>query len=229
MATNHYTPIDRPTRRNWKARTALCGALAAGLLLGPVAASSANADSGGPHESPPVAPPPFDGARCHEHRSGSKPFDRSLPATQCSNKQAGRRRLPTALSYSAMNSNQCSARSRRSTQLMMSAFADTCEMSSIVDIRLMSAYADIMIVRTARDLGAAVRDARLRQGWTQAELADRIDVSRQWVISLEQGKASAELGPALRAVAMLGMVANLVEAPTRDAGIDLDRLLGDEP
>jgi hypothetical protein len=45
---------------------------------------------------------------------------------------------------------------------------------------------------------------------------------------LEQGKASAELGPALRAVAILGMVANLVEAPTRDTGIDLDRLLGDE-
>ena len=92
----------------------------------------------------------------------------------------------------------------------------------------MSAYADIMIVRTARDLGAAVRDARLRQGWTQAELADRIDVSRQWVISLERGKASAELGAALRAVAALGMVANLVDAPAWDTGIDLDRLLGDE-
>jgi HTH-type transcriptional regulator/antitoxin HipB len=111
---------------------------------------------------------------------------------------------------------------------MMSASAHTCEMSSIVDIDPMSAYADIMIVRTARDLGAAVRDARLRQGWTQAELADRIDVSRQWVISLERGKASAELGAALRAVAALGMVATLVEAPTRDTGIDLDRLLGDE-
>ena len=110
----------------------------------------------------------------------------------------------------------------------MSAFADTCEMSSIVDIGLMSAYADIMIVRTARDLGAAVRDARLGQGWTQAELADRIGVSRQWVIALEQGKASAELGTALRAVAALGMVADLVDAPTRDSGIDLDRLLGDE-
>lgn len=105
---------------------------------------------------------------------------------------------------------------------------ETCEMSSIVDIGLMFAYADIMIVRTARDLGAAVRDARLGQGWTQAELADRIDVSRQWVISLERGKASAELGTALRAVAALGMVANLVDAPTRDTGIDLDRLLGDE-
>lgn len=101
-------------------------------------------------------------------------------------------------------------------------------MSSIVDIVMMSAYADIMIVRTARDLGAAVRDARLRQGWTQAELADRVGVSRQWVISLERGKASAELGPALRTVAALGMVADLVVAPTRDTGIDLDRLLGDD-
>jgi HTH-type transcriptional regulator/antitoxin HipB len=101
-------------------------------------------------------------------------------------------------------------------------------MSSIVDMIMMYAYADIMIVRTARDLGAAVRDARLQKGWTQAELAKRMGVSRQWVISLEQGKASAQLGTALRAVAILGMVADLVEAPTRDTGIDLDRLLGDE-
>ncbi|MEP7112247.1 MAG: helix-turn-helix domain-containing protein [Ilumatobacteraceae bacterium] len=85
-----------------------------------------------------------------------------------------------------------------------------------------------MIVRTARDLGAAMRDARLRLGWTQAELADRIDVSRQWVIALERGKATAELGIALRAVTALGLIANLVDAPAGDAGIDLDRLLGDE-
>jgi HTH-type transcriptional regulator/antitoxin HipB len=101
-------------------------------------------------------------------------------------------------------------------------------MLAIVDIGLMSAYADIMIVRTARDLGAAVRDARLRKDWTQAELADRIDVSRQWVISLERGKATAELGTALRAVIALGLVANLVDAPAHDTGIDLDRLLGDD-
>lgn len=111
---------------------------------------------------------------------------------------------------------------------VMSAFADLTEMLSIVDICMMSTYADIMIVRTARDLGAAVRDARLQQGWTQAELADRIDVSRQWVISLERGKATAELGTALRAVTALGLIADLVEAPAQDAGIDLDRLLGDD-
>lgn len=101
-------------------------------------------------------------------------------------------------------------------------------MSAIVDIVEMSAYADIMIIRTARDLGAAVRDARLQHDWTQAELADRIDVSRQWVIALERGKATAELGTALRAITALGMVARLVDAPARDGGIDLDRLLGDD-
>jgi HTH-type transcriptional regulator / antitoxin HipB len=100
-------------------------------------------------------------------------------------------------------------------------------MSSIVDIDRMSPYGDIVLVRSARDLGAAVRDARLRRGWTQAELADRIDVSRQWVIALERGKATAELGTALRAVAALGLVADLVDAPDRVAGIDLDQLLGD--
>ncbi len=83
-----------------------------------------------------------------------------------------------------------------------------------------------MIVRSARDLGAAVRDARLQHRWTQAELADRINVSRQWVVALERGKATAELGSALRAVAALGMVADLVDAPTTDSGIDLDLLLG---
>jgi HTH-type transcriptional regulator/antitoxin HipB len=101
-------------------------------------------------------------------------------------------------------------------------------MSSIVDIIRMSTYADIMIIRTARDLGAAVRDARLRRDWTQAELADRIGASRQWVIALERGKATAELGTALRAITALGMVANLVDAPDHNAGIDLDRLLGDD-
>ena len=101
-------------------------------------------------------------------------------------------------------------------------------MSSIVDIGRLSAYVDIMIVRTARDLGAVVRDARLQRGWTQAELAERIDASRQWVVALEHGKSTAELGSALRAITALGLVADLVAAPAVDSGIDLDRLLGGE-
>jgi hypothetical protein len=65
MTKHHHTDSERgSTRRTWRARAAVCSALAAGLLLGPVAASSANADAGDPHDTPPVAAPPFDGARC---------------------------------------------------------------------------------------------------------------------------------------------------------------------
>lgn len=118
--------------------------------------------------------------------------------------------------------------SRRSTAARSSTFVDSCDMSPIVDIHQMYTYADIMIVRSARDLAAAIRDARLRQGWTQAQLADRIGASRQWVIALERGKPSAELGTALRAISALGLVADLVPAPTQRPAVDLDRLLGDE-
>lgn len=92
----------------------------------------------------------------------------------------------------------------------------------------MSRYADIVIARTSRDLGAAMRDARRRRGWTQADLADCIGASRQWVISFERGKATAEVGTVLRAIAALGAVIDVVPAPSSDGLVDLDELLGDE-
>lgn len=84
-----------------------------------------------------------------------------------------------------------------------------------------------MIVRTARDLGAGVRDARLRSGWTQAELAERIGTSRQWVIALERGKPTAELGRVLKAFAALGVAVDIVPAPNSVGPVDLDELLRD--
>lgn len=84
-----------------------------------------------------------------------------------------------------------------------------------------------MMARTARDVGANVRDARLRLGWTQARLAAAIGASRQWVIALERGKPSAELGIVLRALDVLGLVADLVEKPSVEPRVDLDQLLGD--
>jgi HTH-type transcriptional regulator / antitoxin HipB len=44
-----------------------------------------------------------------------------------------------------------------------------------------------MRVRTKRELGALLRDAREQQGLTQQELADRINVSRRWINGLENG------------------------------------------
>lgn len=82
-----------------------------------------------------------------------------------------------------------------------------------------------MIVRTARDLGSAVKDGRLRHGWTQAELAARIGASRQWIIAFERGKPTSEIGMALRAVAALGEVLDVVPAPSTEGLIDLDELI----
>lgn len=55
-----------------------------------------------------------------------------------------------------------------------------------------------MILHSAKDIGALVRDRRVAVGWSQAELAERVGVSRVWVVQVEQGKANAQLGLILR-------------------------------
>ncbi len=91
----------------------------------------------------------------------------------------------------------------------------------------MYAYDDIMQVRNPRDLGAVIRGGRRARGWTQAQLAQEMGATRAWVIAIEAGKSSANLGLALRALAALDLVADVVPAPVAHGRIDLDELLGD--
>lgn len=50
-------------------------------------------------------------------------------------------------------------------------------------------------ISTASQLGAAIHDARIAAGYTQAELAAAARVSREWLIGIEQGaRPRAELG-----------------------------------
>jgi HTH-type transcriptional regulator/antitoxin HipB len=56
-----------------------------------------------------------------------------------------------------------------------------------------------------------IRDRRLDLGWSQAELAERIGMTRQWVIGLEKGSAGAALGTVLRTLAELGLVLDVSE------------------
>lgn len=58
---------------------------------------------------------------------------------------------------------------------------------------------------TVRTLGAAVRAERKAQGMTQAELATRLQVSRDWVVRLEQGHPRLEAQRVLDALAVLGV------------------------
>ena len=73
-----------------------------------------------------------------------------------------------------------------------------------------------MQVHTVRDLGALVRTARRAHGLTQAELADRLRVSRDWVIRLEKGSPRLETQKVLDALAVLGLRLDVADAqPTR--------------
>ena len=59
-------------------------------------------------------------------------------------------------------------------------------------------------ISTPHDLGAAVRDARTAANLTQAELAERAEVSREWLIGLERGtRPRAELTKILGVLAAL--------------------------
>lgn len=62
-----------------------------------------------------------------------------------------------------------------------------------------------IVLRTPADIGALLRDRRKALGLDQAELADRIGVSRLWVNQVERGKPGASLGLVLRALAAVGV------------------------
>ena len=62
-----------------------------------------------------------------------------------------------------------------------------------------------MRIRTPTDLGALIRDHRNSLGLDQKSLAQKVGVSRQWIVEVEQGKPRAEIGLLLRTISALGI------------------------
>ncbi|MEO5663740.1 MAG: helix-turn-helix domain-containing protein [Nocardioides sp.] len=62
-----------------------------------------------------------------------------------------------------------------------------------------------MQAKTMRDLGALARSSRRAQGLTQAELAVRLGVGREWVVRLERGHPRLEAQKVLDALIVLGL------------------------
>jgi HTH-type transcriptional regulator/antitoxin HipB len=90
-------------------------------------------------------------------------------------------------------------------------------------------------INSIRDLVAAARGRRKSLGLSQAELAARARVSRQWISEFEAGKPTAELGLVIRLLDALGLQLNLDEVgvsrggdqPQRSRTVDLDAVLDD--
>ena len=65
-------------------------------------------------------------------------------------------------------------------------------------------------VRTVEALGAAIRKRRRKMGWDQQELAQRVRVSRQWIVEIEAGKPRAEIGLLLNTLQALDLRMEIV-------------------
>ena len=64
---------------------------------------------------------------------------------------------------------------------------------------------DDMRIRTPAELGALIRDHRKRLRLHQKSLAEKVDVSRQWIVDVEKGKPGAPIGLVLRTLNALGI------------------------
>jgi HTH-type transcriptional regulator/antitoxin HipB len=70
-----------------------------------------------------------------------------------------------------------------------------------------------MRIKTSRDIGILIKEARNRRGLSQAALAKMINTTQTWVSWIENGKPSAEIGNVLLVLTTLGVEMNF-ELPT---------------
>jgi HTH-type transcriptional regulator/antitoxin HipB len=74
-----------------------------------------------------------------------------------------------------------------------------------------------MRIRTPVDLGALIRERRKALRLDQKTLAEKVGVSRQWIVDVEQGKPRLEIGLVLRTADGLGIV--LTVEPTKGTSL----------
>ena len=78
-------------------------------------------------------------------------------------------------------------------------------------------------LKNTRDIGALIRRRRKDLGIDQAALADKIGVSRAWVIKVERGHPNAQIGLVLRLLNYLDvpLSASLDDTPADNRGKDI--------
>ena len=89
-----------------------------------------------------------------------------------------------------------------------------------------------MRVRTATDLGAFIRERRVKLAMDQSDLAEKAGTSRKWIVEVEQGKPRAEIGLVLRTLKALGVSLDLAAdraqktvAASEPENVDINNIL----
>jgi len=76
------------------------------------------------------------------------------------------------------------------------------------------------MLKTTQDVATAVRQARKERGLTQAQLAQRAGVGRDWLVRLEKGNPRLELSKVLDTFAALGLSLSVGTTPIQEPESD---------
>jgi y4mF family transcriptional regulator len=60
-------------------------------------------------------------------------------------------------------------------------------------------------ILSTKDIGAAIRRERKRQGYTQVQLSELTGIGVSYIGNIERGKETAEIGKALDLLTLLGI------------------------
>lgn len=82
------------------------------------------------------------------------------------------------------------------------------------------------MIRSAVEFGALVRVNRKKQGWTQAQLAERCGTGERFIVDLEKGKPSCHLEKSLIAARTVGIDLGDLKTAIPPAATDADDDLG---
>ena len=62
-----------------------------------------------------------------------------------------------------------------------------------------------MKIKTLEELASLIKERRKKQGLTQAQLALASNVGLRYIVDLEKGKPTCQIGKAMRIIEMLGI------------------------
>lgn len=71
-----------------------------------------------------------------------------------------------------------------------------------------------MKILSTDELGNLIKNTRKKQGLTQAELASTCDVGVRFIVDLEKGKETCQIGKTIKVINMLGINLDAIEPRT---------------
>jgi HTH-type transcriptional regulator / antitoxin HipB len=87
-----------------------------------------------------------------------------------------------------------------------------------------------MLMKTLRDFGAVIRDARKAKGLTQTDLAKKLGIRQDWISNIEGGRiGNPSLGTVLQVCAVLDIEIRADRVSKAPVSVRLGDLATDDP